>query len=119
MDEKKADEAEVVVLPDNPVRCALLKAADIVDERWMRGWGSYGGRTCALGAISEAIGGRDSGHGISSAWRNNPAGQKAAKLLAKMAGVGDPVYILHWNDRSVRGAAEVSAAMRKAAKLAD
>jgi len=113
------DENEkVVTLPDNPVRCALMKAAEIVEERWCQGrLGHTGMNVCALGAIGEVT----CGH--ASRWEFSDTGIKAAGALAKVVyGEDSPlsshgVYIPTWNDCPGRTKEEVAAAMRKAASM--
>ena len=79
----------------------LMKAADIVDVRWWQySYGSPGGPRCARGAIIESA---DAGPNLSY----------AIDRLTKFLGMP----IIYYNDTPGRTAAEVSAAMRAAARM--
>ena len=81
----------------------LMKAADIVDVRWQQfGYGELGGPRCARGAILESA---DAGPNLSYAI------DRLTKFLC--------MPIIYYNDTPGRKAAEVSAAMRAAARMAN
>ena len=81
--------------------CVLMEAADIVDVRWRQhGYGYDGGPRCALGAISEIC--------------EVDYNLKEAAIERLGAFLGGSIQL--WNDTPGRKAAEVSAAMRAAAR---
>ena len=85
----------------------LMRAAAIVAERWCQGeLGDPGGVRCAIGAIIEAAGG-DSTFASPSFIVH-----RAIMRLYHVVGRG----VEGWNDAPSRKAAEVSAAMRAAAR---
>ena len=110
------DENEkVVVLPDNPVRCALMRAAEIVEERWCQGTlGTTGGPVCALGAISEVTDGTPT-----AAWVALPGKRTTAHLAREALERQVADIATRWNDTDKRTNKEVAAAMRRAAVKAD
>ena len=78
----------------------LLKAAEIVRERWNpRAYGHKGGPRCALGAIDEAA-----GRGLSGA-------HPAVRHLRGHVGC----FISDWNDSPGRTAEEVASVMESVA----
>ena len=82
-------------------RILLMRAADIVAVRWQQhGYGNPGGPRCAMGAIYESA----------EKYKGEPA--IAARQLKKFLNMS----VVSWNDIKGRTAAEVSAAMRAAAR---
>lgn len=90
----------------------LLKAAEIVRERWQQGsFGENGGPRCALGAIAEACGhDLKIGEGCHAA----ACGTAAAKRLAKQLHI-HVAKVMAWNDAPGRTADEVAAVMERVA----
>ena len=95
--------AELPAIDDlDEVGRTLMRAADIVDVRWCQdSYGVPGGPRCAAGALLEVTGGFPG-----SVWVS------ARDRLSRI--VGNPIS--RWNDTKGRTAAEVSAAMRAAAR---
>jgi len=88
----------------------LLRAAEIVRERWQQGGlGFRGGRVCAMGAIHEASGASHDEWGGSY----NRLAKKADGRLSDFIGR----WIALWNDAKGRTAEEVAQAMEAAARM--
>lgn len=97
VEQERVRERERLAEPDS----VLLRAAEIVRERWKSGvYGEPGGGRCALGALSEALG-------------NKPAVEtKQSLALYHSLGV---TSIMGWNDTPGRTQTEVVEALERAA----
>lgn len=104
VEQERVRERERLAEPD-PV---LLRAAEIVRERWGQGTPSFGsgGQACAMGAIAIA-GGFDY-------FRWMPSDAESLRY-AKALGFKNSCEVADWNDTEGRTADEVAEALERAA----